>query len=178
MVQSSEAAVSEHRVGRLLVREPRAAQDGWVEIRRESLESPTGAFRSRFAWMALLAIAVGLIGFSARVGSFPGLGIGVILVALLAGIAIFRGRRPSSLVRIADAQVSIVAPAGATELPLDDIERLGVGRDMDPLHTVWVAVRGKGRLLLLDGLTVEEAEVAASRLRPFVPTAQEEAAPS
>jgi hypothetical protein len=165
-----EAANEERRVGRLRVRAQAApGQNGSIEIRRESLDSPGGAFRSRFAWLALMGIAVALIGFSVRVRSFPGLGIGALLVVLLALIAIVRGRRPPAIVRVQGTEVRITSFGGSIQLPLERVERLGVGRDMDPLHTVWVAVRGSGRVLLLDGLTAEEAELAAASLRPFVP---------
>lgn len=174
----SEGAVTEERVGRLLVRryvaEEReagyreAALEPRVELRREPLDPPRDVFRSRFAWMALLALTAALFAFSVRVGSMPGLGLAGVVLVILVLIAILKSRRPPTLVRVTGVDVRVVRPDGRVEVSLEQIERLGVGRDMDPLHTVWVAVRGQGRVLLLDGLTAEEAELAESQLAPFV----------
>lgn len=165
----NDESTGEERLGRLSIRAPardEAAGSAWIELRRDSLDAPAGAFRSRLAWMALMGIAVAMIGFSARVGSFPGLGIGVFLVLLLAGIAIVRGRRPPTIVRVEDGRLRVTRRRVELDVELSSVERVGVGRDMSPLHTLWATVQTGGRVLLLDGLTAEEAELALSRLEP------------
>jgi hypothetical protein len=89
----------------------------------------------------------------------------LIALGLVVALAYRRGRL--ARVAIRGGAVAVSRPWRREQIPLERIEGLGVGLDA-PYSTVWVTVRERGRVLLLDGLTKDEADLVSRRLRDVI----------
>jgi hypothetical protein len=165
---------AEERTGRISVRtsaRPQAADyrrpalAPALEIERGPL--PFALSRAQITVIFIAAgFSVALFAVLLRVGATPLPCLGpVVLLACWALLAHQRGRRIVLAVG-ADA-ITVARPWSRERIALDRIEGLGVGLDA-PYSTVWITVRDRGRVLLLDGLTRDEAELVSRRLHAVI----------
>ncbi len=152
----------EERVGNLLVR--RAAEVD-LEIVRSDGQIAGGSFRSPLVTALTGLLAFGLLTFAVIVRSAPAIGSISVAVMALGWLVFFGGRRTVERTRVALAQgrLSVEGTEEPLDVPADEIEGLGIGQNL-PTSTVFAYVKDRGRVLLLDGLSPEEAESAAARL--------------
>ncbi len=163
------------QVGRIVVRRT-AGTDG-AEHRRigaaRTLEIERTTLPLAFTRAQTVAIAISLFLTTALLvlsiaatASPPGIWIAPILV--IAGAAFVGHQRSRRSVIRVDAKGLTALRSGQREhVALEDIEGLGVGRE-HPYRTLWVRVRGRGRVLMLDGLSPEEADLASRSLRAVI----------
>jgi hypothetical protein len=154
------------RAGRLVVRT--GTREHAADSRRSALEIERGPlpFTLTPARITVIVIATTL-----SVGTFVVMTIAhatplpcVGPLALLAGwalLAFWRGRRV--LLQLGEGAITVSGPWSSERVAVDDVEELGVGDDA-PYAALWIRVRGRGRVLLLDGLTREEADLASRKL--------------
>lgn len=157
-----EARAGEERIGGITVRTTDAA----VEIDRARREVPPSRAQA-VAILVALFLAVALATLATFTGSRPVLGVAPVpLIALVVGAFLQYQRARAVSVRV-DAEAITWRGAGKKRVPKELVESVGIGNDGGH-RTVWLAVRGVGRLLVLEGLTDPEAELAAARLRAAV----------
>lgn len=170
----SAAKVVEERIGSLLVRSAtRAGEDASyrdpalaarVEITRDEGSAPRGNFRAPLGASLGLLLTAALAAFL-RVHSWPAVGVAATALSALAWLWFSGPRRTVERARVwvADGELHATGAEGPARFRADDVEGFGIGEEK-PLSTLFARVSGQGRVLLLDGLTREEAEAAASRL--------------
>lgn len=172
----SSALPEEETVGRLVVRA--ASRDGESDYRHPArvpvLElrcqpSRGGPIRSGVAVALASVLATALLAFAIIVRSWPAVGAVSVAVGALAWLVLAsRGGRPATIVRLTDDELSVIAPGRGARVLLADVESVALGEDHDALRTLFARMRGAGRVLLLDGLTPEEADLALERLGDHV----------
>lgn len=172
------AGIEEHRVGQLLVR-TRAVEHDYrdaaipaeVEILRHALPSLTVRRVRSAAQVAMvisLLLGIALIVFAAIVRSMPAIGsvsVAVIALAILFGRGLFPRSERGVAVRVAGDELRVLADG--TRVRIDRVEDLRTGEDGD-LRTLFAVVRERGRVLLLDGLSPDEAALAERHLRAIL----------
>lgn len=166
----------EQRIGRLVVRA--ASRDGASDYRHPArvpvLElrceaGGRGPIRSGAAVALAAVLATVLLAFAVVVRSWPAVGAVSVAVGAL-GWLVLAGRsgRLAAIVRLTKDELRVIAPGRAARVPLSDVESVALGQDRDALRTLFARVKGAGRVLLLDGLTPEEAALALERLGELV----------
>lgn len=86
----------------------------------------------------------------------------LVMVACVGVVGYQRNRRV--LLRVGADAITVSRSLSSERIALEHVEGLGVGLDA-PYSTVWITVRTRGRVLLLDGLTRDEADLVSRRLR-------------
>lgn len=167
-------ARAETRVGTLILRHApppegdapyRRRPDGPLEIERTRSEVPRPRPGVISALVAVLGL--GLLVFAAYVRSGPAIGaVSFALVALAwlvlrSRVAVDRVER----IRLAGEQLHVESGDEPMTVAVSDVARVDLGLDTASLRTVWAAVAGRGRVMLLDGLTEEEANAMIDALR-------------
>jgi hypothetical protein len=173
--QGYDPRVVEDRVGRLSVssRAPDAPQDyrtrsmPVMELTRGS-KSLSRHPRTAIALVALLG--VGLLVFAILVHDGPAIGAVSVGLAAMLWLVVGSSRRwTEERIRVElDDDALHVTGKEKLRIPIADIQEVGIGVDTPPLHTLFVHARNAGRMLLLDGLTREEADLAERWLREIV----------
>ncbi len=168
------ADVNEERIGTLLVKSAEGTDEltyrepavmPRVEIVRAGDQVSTGSFRSPYVTLLASLLAFGLLSFAIIVRSGPAIGAISVAVGALAWLVLRGGKRivTGTRVGIADGELRVVSPEQRLKVPLDEVEGIGIGED-EPFVTLFARLRGRGRVLLMDGLTREEAEAVVARL--------------
>lgn len=164
------------QVGRVVVRraaEADGAEPGPPDVLEQSLEIERTTLPLVFTRAQTVAIAISLFLTTAFlvltiVATASPRGIWIAPILVIAGSAFvgyLRSRR--SVVRVDANGLTASRPGMREHVALQDIEGLGVGRE-HPYRTLWVRVRGRGRVLMLDGLSPEEADLASRSLRAVI----------
>jgi hypothetical protein len=168
--------------------EPVEAQVGSIVVRHLTPPEGDAAYRSRWrgpleiecasasterrapgvvsALVAVLGLA--LLGFAAYVRSGPAIGtVSLALVALAWLVLRSRGEpvRRRQVIRVDDDRLTVRGADEPIEVPVASVETVGVGLAEASLRSLWVRLPRRGRVLLLDRLTEEEAHCAADALR-------------
>jgi hypothetical protein len=170
----SAAEIHEEHIGNLLVRSalPMGDEASYrdpalspqIEIMRSETEVERGNFRSPLVGALGVLLSAGVIAF-VSVRSWPAVGVvGAALIGL--GWLVLLGSRRTverTRVWVEDGQLRVVGSEGPLAFGAEDVEGFGVGEEK-PLATLFVRSKREGRVLLLVGLTADEAETAASRL--------------
>lgn len=170
---SAESTTEEERIGRVTVRTTsRAGRQDYrgpalvplLEIERAALPRKLSRAQLVATLIALfLTLAVGGLGAYVSSGAVMGAA-PTPLVALI--IAAFIHVRETSrlVVRVGKRELAASSIGAHRRIALERIEGLGTGRDQDQ-RTIWIRVRGEGRVPLLDALSDEEADLVSRRLR-------------
>lgn len=162
----------ERKVGRLVIR---TATQGDRAGYRHAADAPvlelrcqptaTGPVRSGTAVALAAVLAAGLLVFAIIVRSGPAIGAVSVAIGALGWLVLASRRgRAAAIVRIGADELCVIAPDRKLRAPIADVESVALGNDQDALRTVWARVKGEGRVLLLDGLTTDEADVALERI--------------
>lgn len=156
---------AEERAGRIVIRagvRSTGSDSPVLEIERVAL--PFALSRAQITVVSIatgLAVGIFVVLVLARAPTtLPSVG-PLVLLALWALVG--HQRRRGVVIRVGAEAITVSRPSSRERVALDRIEALRVGEDA-PYSTVWVAARDKGRVLLLDGLTRDEAELIARRL--------------
>ncbi len=163
----------EERVGRLAVFS-RAHEHGSsyrdaalapiLELKLAAAKAPNRP-RVRLVGLLILVLSIILLIFALVTRSGPAIGTVSIALAAMAWLVLAGRRMRSSTLRIQNGELALLDHTAGYRLPLLQIESAGVGQDTEGLATLFVRVRDRGRVLVFDGLSTEEAELAARCLR-------------
>lgn len=165
-------------VGRVVVRrnsrsegpDHRSATSEFIDIERNSL--PLVFTRAQIVAIAVsLFLATALLVLTIVASRTPP-GIWLAPLIVLGGsawIAYQRTRR--SVLRVDGESITAIRPWSREQIAICDVEGFGVGAE-HPHRTLWVAARGRGRVLMLDGLSNEEAELALRTLQAALPSGE------
>jgi hypothetical protein len=106
-------------------------------------------------FLTLLLTVVGAFAMSRPIcGVVPVPALAIIIAAIIAYL-----RSRAVVVRVDTDDVTLPG----RKIPRERIESVGVG-SAEPYRTLWLLVRGEGRVLVLEGLTADEAELAERSL--------------
>lgn len=162
-----EQRVEEH-VGRIVVRHPSGLSGAPLEIER--VGAVRGSRRPGPITALVFVIGLLLLVFAAYVHSGPAIGAVSFALFAMLWLVVGSGRRAaaSSRVRVGEDRILAESDGASVEASLGDVQEIGIGLDGGSHHTVWARVEGRGRLLLLSGLTALEARTAREHVRRAV----------
>ena len=127
--------------------------------------APVGASAARPVWVPAFLIVLGLVivstGLALHTPAITGAGT---LFFVLALALVLSRRRSPAWVRLDRERVRARCGAESLDVSRDAVEDVGTGED-GATRTLWLQVRGQGRLLALEGLDPADAARAAEALR-------------